>query len=86
MASSATLAAEVAREGVFFDAAMHPRLFKSFERSRLGMSQARLDASLREGPVSTAGPNQQEFDPTSPESITHRRYLFTPAQFSKLRK
>jgi len=80
------LATNVAGEGSFLDAAMNSRFFKSLERSRLGVSQAWFHAALREGPVSAAGPNQQKFDSATADPIAHCRHLFTPAQFSKLRK
>jgi hypothetical protein len=78
------LATNVAGEGSFRDAAMDPRFLESLKRSRLSMCETWLDTTLRKGPVSAAGANQQEFDPPASNAIADGRHLFTPAKFSKL--
>jgi hypothetical protein len=81
-----TFTAYVMREGGFLDASMNAGFLEGLERGRLGVRETGLNTAFREGPVSAASANQQEFDGAAAHAITDRRDLFASAQFSKLRE
>jgi|SRR5580700_1157587 hypothetical protein len=65
---------------------MNPRLFESFEGSRLGVGQSWFGAALRESPMTAAGPYEQEFDAAAADPVTNRGHLFASPQLAELRK
>jgi hypothetical protein len=82
----ATLATNVPGKRSFLHPAMNSRLFESLEGSRLGVCQPRFGASLRESPMSAAGPNQQEFDATAADPVANCGDLFASTESAKLRQ
>lgn len=63
------LAAKVARERNFFDAAMNASFFESFEGGRFGVCAARFDSTFGEDPASAAGLHQEKFEVAAADTV-----------------
>ena len=75
----------VASKSRFLDAAVDARLFESFQRRCLGMSQPRLGAALGESPASAAGLYQQEFNAADANPVADCSDLLASPQLVEVR-
>lgn len=83
-AGAAPFAMEIAGEGSFFHAAVDTGFFKSFERCRLGMSEARFDAALGKCPAASARLNQQKLNSSRPHAVADRSDLLALFEAAKV--
>lgn len=65
------LAAVVARERNFLDAAMNAGFFECFERGRFGVSVAGFDSTFGENPASASGLYQEKFEMAAADAVAN---------------
>jgi len=79
-------APNVPRKRGFFHPPVNPSLFECFQRGRLGMRQARLDATFGENPTAFSSLHQQEFDDAHAHAVANCSDLLACFQLAQLRQ
>jgi hypothetical protein len=74
----------VRSEGRFLNPAVRSGFFHGLECSRFCMGQSCLNSAFRKYPSPLPRPDQQKFNFSVPQPITHSRYLFPPTIFWSL--